>query len=343
MTALDEVRASDLLERATQQVAAGDLAGAGARAVEAAALLPPDSDQHTVYVSAAQLLTAAGRHAEGAAAWSAAADGAVDEATRARYLDAAGVCARTAGDWDLSAAAHQRALALVDDAGATLDPLEVAVLAQNLAVTYKYTGRFDEAAHLYDRALALAEAAHHPQLVATICHNLGGLAHARGDAEAGLAWARRAIETREPLGDPLGLAGDRGALAGLLIDLGRLAEATDLLQSARAVFAAHGKHLEVAIVDGNLATVALERGDLTEAERRARAALQAKQRSLGARSPDLAVTLTTLGTIRRCRGDLRDSRRLHRRALELLRPNVEADHPLLRTIEENLAAATDRR
>ena len=79
---------------------------------------------------------------------------------------------------------------------------------------------------------------------------------------------------------------------------------------------------------------------LAAAERHARAALGSKERHLGPDHPELAVTLTTLGTIRRRRGDRREAARLHRRALGVLRPSVVPGHPVLHTIEHNLATAT---
>jgi tetratricopeptide (TPR) repeat protein len=206
-------------------------------------------------------------------------------------------------------------------------------------VTYKYVGRFDDAEQLYRRALVIAETAGDDQVIATVCHNLGGVAHARGDAASGVAWARRSIAVREPLGNELAVAADRGALAGLLIEVGALDEAADLLYAARATFAAHHDRLEVAIVDGNLAAIALRRGALAEAERYGKAALAAKEAVLGPTSPDLAVTLTTLGTIRRKRGAAAAAVRLHQRARDVLRPHVDPDHPLLHTIEDNLITA----
>lgn len=219
---------------------------------------------------------------------------------------------------------------------------ESAVLAQNRAVTLKSVGRFDEADRLYRWALEIAEACGHRELVASVCHNLGGLAHARGDHATGIPWARRAVRERESLGDPIGLAADRGALAGLLIDAGQLDEARLLLGAAREVFVEHlgEDHHEVAVVDGNLATIALAHDDLGAAEHKARTALRVKERHLGLGHPELAVTLTTLGTIRRRRGDHREAAQLHQRALAVLRPAVDPTHPLLRTIEHNLLEAT---
>jgi tetratricopeptide (TPR) repeat protein len=298
--------AADLLERAAEQALAGDLHDAGATALHAAQLLPAgDPDRLTALVSAATLLERAGDRS--------------------------------------SAAVAQRAALTEAEVVHGPDSVAVAIAAQNLAVTCKHTGAFDEADDLYRRALAIAEATDGADdLVATICHNLGGLAHARHAPHAGIPWARRAVDLRARCGHELALAADRGALAGLLIDTGELAEAEAHLRAARRTFVEllGADDLEVAIVDGNLATIALERGDLETAERHARSALAVKERVLGRHHPDLAVTLTTLGVIRAERGDPDDAARNQRRARELLRPAVEPTHPLLEVIEENLAAAT---
>ena len=97
-------------------------------------------------------------------------------------------------------------------------------------------------------------------------------------------------------------------------------------------------HHEVGVVDGNLAAVGLATDDLAAAERHAGAALGVKERHLGPDHPELAVTLTTLGTIRRRRADDRERRGC---TDELAVPcsSVDPRHPLLRTIEDNLATA----
>jgi hypothetical protein len=66
-------------------------------------------------------------------------------------------------------------------------------------VLYKYTGCFREALRLYRRALTIAVKVlgpEHPE-VATLCHNLGGLEHARGRYARGEPFARRSVAIRE--------------------------------------------------------------------------------------------------------------------------------------------------
>src|SRR4029079_13323959 len=111
---------------------------------------------------------------------------------------------RTHGDWRGALEVQHEALERAERQLG--ESVGTAGIAQNLAVTYKYTGDFAAAEPLYQRALGIAEAAGEPRLAAVLCHNLGGLAHARGDFAEGVRWARRGIEVRESLGDdPLAL------------------------------------------------------------------------------------------------------------------------------------------
>ncbi len=260
---------------------------------------------------------------------------------RLAMLVADGEAAREAGDWARAGEAQLAALALAEALPG--ESLGLAVVAQNLAVTFKYTGEFASAETLFRRALGIAEAHRADAVVATVCHNLGGLAHARGAFDEGVRWARHGLAARLRVAedDPVALATDRGALASLLLELGDVEEAERLLRASRAglVGALGEDHLEVAIVDGNLAVAALRRGDLAEAEQLARAALSGKRLALGPDHPTLASTCVTLATIRRRRGAPAESTALFDEAARVLGPAVLPDHPLLQTIERNRQAA----
>lgn len=330
------------LEEAAALAGVGNSAGAARCALAAASLLPVGHpDRHDALVLGAQLLVAAGLHGPAVAAWSEAVGEASDDTARIGALAGRGEAARLSGRWPEAEAAYREALALAEQ---TFGPGSVAAaaVAHNLGVTYKYTGRFEQAAALYHRALAVATEAGDDAFAAVICHNLGGLAHARGAHADGEPWARRAVAIRERSGaGPLALAADRGALAGLLVGLGRHEEAESLLIGCRDTFTQvlGPEHHEVGVIETNLAALALARGDLEAAEEHARRALAIKRAALGSTNPELAPTLTTLGTIRRRRGDDIDAVAWHLRALAVLEPVVEADHPLLRTIRANLATA----
>src|SRR6185437_13085760 len=75
--------------------------------------------------------------------------------------------------------AFRRALVIAER---KLGPVEQAIALNGLGMVDKYTGRFAEAARVYQRALRLARRARGEEcsFVASIEHNLGGLAHQRG-------------------------------------------------------------------------------------------------------------------------------------------------------------------
>ncbi|MFK0257110.1 tetratricopeptide repeat protein [Streptomyces sp. NPDC090445] len=212
---------------------------------------------------------------------------------------------------------------------------ELADLLNELAVTCKYTGEFDEAERLYRRVWAvLVEAGGpaHPEL-ATVWHNLAGLAHARGDFAAAEPPARRSVALSErTLGpDHPAVAADRAALAAILDGLGRREEAERLLREALAVFGrvlGPGHH-ETAVTCHNLACLAYRRGRLAEAEQLFRRALAVKETVLGPDHPELAVTLHNLALVVEDRGRRSEALPLVRRAVAVLEGAVSPGHPLL--------------
>jgi tetratricopeptide (TPR) repeat protein len=119
-------------------------------------------------------------------------------------------------------------------------------LARNsLGIVYKYTGQFDQAEPRYRDALRSLLALHGEMhsSVAVLYHNIGGLAHARGDFAAGEAPARRTWEiNRKLLGEdhPTTLA-DAAAFAGVLDGLGRYEESEPIYRRALKVFEIAGR------------------------------------------------------------------------------------------------------
>ena len=74
--------------------------------------------------------------------------------------------------------------------------IEAAHALNGLAVCCKYLARFDEATPLYRRALAIARRHRDIELMASVHHNLGGLAHAAGRAAEGERSARETVRLR---------------------------------------------------------------------------------------------------------------------------------------------------
>jgi hypothetical protein len=88
---------------------------------------------------------------------------------------------RRAGDTAFAERLYRRALA-VAERHLPADDLATARVRNDLAVLLKYTGGFVEAAQLYAAACDVLTARLGPDdpEVATVLHNLGGLAHAAG-------------------------------------------------------------------------------------------------------------------------------------------------------------------
>ena len=125
---------------------------------------------------------------------------------------------------------------------------------------------------------------------AAIYHNLGGLAHARGDNEAAEPLARRAIELRSAALGPRASATllDRSAHAAILDGMGRsLAAEASIRELLGDLAAALGTdHPEVSVARNNLAAILQRRG-----ERRSRTALSRSDRQQGV-APGLRRTDT---------------------------------------------------
>jgi tetratricopeptide (TPR) repeat protein len=217
--------------------------------------------------------------------------------------------------------------------------IETASALNALGMTYKYWGRFEDGRRVYERALAIVERAFGDKHedVASLHHNLGGLAHARRDFAEAEPHARRSVELRRALRGPedVTTAEDEAAYAPILKALGRVEEAEALLRHALPILERElgPDHPEVAGAWNNLAGTLAE---LDEAAVAYRHALAAKERTLGPEHPSLAITLNNLGVNARRRGELEEAEGFYRRALGILEGRVEGDHPNLELTRRNL-------
>lgn len=262
-------------------------------------------------------------------------------AEQAAALRAIGTRQRSIGLYAEAEASFRQALEAATAAFGA-DAVEVAELHNDLGMTFKYAGRFDAAAVAYDEVRSILERLPEPDPndLAALQHNLGGLAHARGDLAAAEPLARRAVALRTSAAGPFDPSTllDRSALAAILDGLGRSAEAEaelrDLLPGL--VEALGDDHPEVAVARGNLAAIVQRRGDLAEAEALYRRVIAAREADAGPSSPTLAIPLNNLGTLLRALGRLEEARTLYERALGLLLGAVDDDHPTVRAIRRNL-------
>jgi tetratricopeptide (TPR) repeat protein len=217
---------------------------------------------------------------------------------------------------------------------------DLAVPLNLLGITYKAQARHEDAERAYHRALSLAGSTN-DDLVASLHHNLGGLAHARGDFAAAEAPARRAVALRTSAHGPdhPAVAADLAALATIIDDLGRLAEAEQLYLRALDIFRAqHGEmHPEVAYTLAALGAFYAGAGRWGEAEDRARRALGLQEWLLGPQHIEVARTSHYLTVIALGRGDHAEARRMSRRALAIVEARLTPEHPLVKDVRTTAA------
>lgn len=302
---------SGLLERALHRRSTGDRAGAVRAAEIARRRLTGLQDGTVARANTALVLGLLaqddGDYARAAELFTSVAsirgDGGAAEQLREYGRTMIGALHRKRGDY--RTAERQ----LREAARSAHDPAVAAAAHNELGMTQRFAGRFEEAHDSYLTARAELERAHgphHPEL-ATIHHNLSGLAHARGDlAEAEVA-ARTAVRIRTAaLGPdhPATLA-DQSALAAVLVSLGRLDEALALLSALLpAVERIHGPHHhEVSVILHNLGSAEHAAGRPAHAIELLTRALLIKEQVLGAEHPELAVTRCSLGLAERALGD----------------------------------------
>ena len=253
-----------------------------------------------------------------------------------------GLALLDAGDRPAARAVLKRTLELCE---ATLGPddADAAGVHNMLGIVGKFMGTFDDAAEHYARALQIYErAGESSAAIATLHHNLGGLAHSRGDLETAELQTRRALELHTQSSGPghPDTAGDRGQWAAILSELGRHDEAERELRRTAADFAAAlgPDHVEVAIAHTALGAALHRQGRVDEADAEYREGLAMRERSQGATHPMLAPTLLNLSILSEQRGDRDEALRFARRAVEILADGaVTDDHPHLIASRARLA------
>lgn len=222
--------------------------------------------------------------------------------TEAWQIEAQLPALRAQARHDLAAALAERLLELRE---AALGPAhsDVIEVAYGLAEDYCQIGRHERAGTLLERVIAAREAADPADPVAL------------GAALGQLAKVRRR-------------AGDLGAADGLY----RRAM-TAYGEAPRAGLALPG----VATVFHGFASLLLDRGELREAEKVCRAALEFREKMYPPDAPQVAETLNLLAIILRNAGDFETAEGLYRRALAAREQKLGKDHPDLAITLVNLA------
>ena len=248
---------------------------------------------------------------------------------------------RLAGDFDTAAA---RLRAVLDRAASAFGEASMAVVsaANALGVVGKYASDFDAAEAAYRRAAAALDGLDDPDplVEAGLLHNLGGLAHSRGDAAGGISLAERGAALRAEglgAGHP-DVARDLNALGALYHLARRYEDAAGAYRRALAVFEdSYGPdHFEVAMTCANLAVLAGDRGRFADAESLGRRPLRILEAVLGPGDAEVGLTVLNLAAAVAGQGRRAEAAALAARAAAILTARLPAGHPHVTAAREAL-------
>lgn len=268
---------------------AGDVAVAAAGAGGAEADLPPVAaapadEEPPLQVAWAEGAVAfrGGRFEAAKTSWAQAAAGA-DTATRGAALRGLAQSQLALGEYADSIATLQESLDLAEAKGT---PEDVAAAMGSLANSYLAVGEVDRAADLFGRAIGLAKQAKEAALAAQLLNNLGNLQASRADAEEALTSYRESARQAGNAGSSLVAAQAQANAARAALALGRIDEATELLQQADLAAAAlppshAAAALRIHLARSYEALATASTAHATTAVLRAHAALTAAMRQAG--------------------------------------------------------------
>ena len=214
-----------------------------------------------------------------------------------------------------------------------------------LGMLYKYAARFDESEAAYRRVLDAVQA--DPDVdgltLAGLFHNLGGLEHARGQAEVGVGWAERGLALRREAygaGHP-DVAADLNALGALYQQAGRLREAAVVYGQALTIFeACYGPdHYEVAMTLANQAALATDEARNDDAIELGQRCLAILENLLGHEHVDVGLTLHNLGVAHLDSGQAAEAVVLLEDAVGVLSAVLADGHPQLDATRQMVADA----
>ncbi|MEZ4449668.1 MAG: serine/threonine-protein kinase [Nannocystaceae bacterium] len=192
---------------------------------------------------------------------------------------------------------------------------------------------YEEARALYERALAIEEAALGPRHlgIANLLNDLGILRFRMEAYDEAGALHERALAIREAaLGpDHPDVAASLSNLANVRIEQGAGDKARALLERALGLLeAALGPdHPRVAEPLGTLASLTLAAGDLPRARSITARVMAIDEAALGPDHPDVALSLDLLATIARDTGELKEAKALLERARTIREAALGPDHP----------------
>jgi len=228
---------------------------------------------------------------------------------KAESLRRQGLRLTTKGNYSAATAVFRGAVRLASSVDAS-DPLLLASVLNDFGVLCKYMGRFAEAKRMYLRAMMLVargdEGSNHEEFVATLYHNLAGIAHAQGRYSEGLKHALRGVQARKRIRprDAVSLAADQSACAAILADMGRHPEALRIYLGALRTFRRRlgAKHYEVGFTLTNLGALYWRMGRARAGEDSLRRGIAIVENALGRNHPRITGAVSNIAFICAQRG-----------------------------------------
>jgi class 3 adenylate cyclase/tetratricopeptide (TPR) repeat protein len=179
----------------------------------------------------------------------------------------------------------------------------------NLGAAYRRLGRYDEALRELQAARSLAEKTGSPVLLGRTFHNIGEVLRSKGEHAAALDAFTRCLEVWEPTGyTPARIARTYLLMGATRLDAGDVVSARRDLTEAERRFGGCDSRPDLPDLHRWIALAALAESDLSEAEQRAHASIEAA-RALGVRHLE-AMAERVLGEIALARGDVERAREL---------------------------------
>ncbi len=215
----------------------------------------------------------------------------------------------------------------------------------NLGELLGFQAEFEEAAVLYEQAIAIQREASDAAGAADVAQSMVGLAWVRtrqGDFEGAEELLREAVDIqRQVLGEEnLTVAKSLDDLGMSLWDQGEYDAAEPLLRQALAMrrrVIPGGIHPDVDESLNNLAVFLYETGEFEQTEALFRESLTMKQRLRGDSHPEVAIGLNNLAFVQHDMGEHSDAEKNYQEALSIRRASLDEDHPLIAQSLNNLA------
>jgi tetratricopeptide (TPR) repeat protein len=251
---------------------------------------------------------------------------------------------RLAAEYGRADAALSEALEL---ATSTLQPTRVRVSVLNaLGILAKDRGDYEQAAQYYKEVLGWLTQTHgaaSPKL-ATIHHNLAGLAFATGETGVAEHHATQAVALRRTASPPeaAALAADQSVLATVLFAQGDLdgAERAGLNALDGWIRLRGRNHYEVSVQRHILGCIYQARGHLDLAETTLKEALAGRTRTLGDGHPEVAGILNNLATVYSDMGRTNEAAQHYLTARDIYYATVGPNHVSSTVVTANLESLT---